>query len=210
MTKHLSLLTAALLLTGASSAFAASQTDLTVTGTITPVACTPSLANSGIVNYTKISVKDLNLTTATDLGPETIQLTLNCNESARFAIRTIDNQENASAPSSDITFGLGLINGTEKLGYYNLRLQNPVADVPVTRLESNDKGATWRVSGGGLVRKTQWMGFGNQTAGVWAPDALKNLSLDVWVNAFIARADSLTLTDEVKLNGAATLQIEYL
>ncbi|QAY88159.1 DUF1120 domain-containing protein [Pseudomonas arsenicoxydans] len=210
MNTHLSLLTAAVLLTGASSAFAASSTDLTVTGTITPVACTPSLAKSGIVDYAKISVKDLNLTTATNLGAETIQLTLNCDESARFAIRTIDNRENTSAPSSDINYGLGLINGTEKLGYYNLRLQNPVADVPVTTLQSNDKGATWGLSGAGLVRQSQWMGFGNQTAGVWAPDALQNLSLDVWVNAFIARADSLTLTDEVKLDGSATLQIEYL
>lgn len=49
MNKHLSLLTAALLPTGVSSAFAASSTDLTVTGLITPGACAPALSKGGVV-----------------------------------------------------------------------------------------------------------------------------------------------------------------
>jgi type 1 fimbria pilin len=210
MNKHLSLLTAALLLTGASSAFAASSTDLTVTGLITPASCTPSLVDGGVVDYGKLSAKDLNPTASTPLDEKTIRLTVNCDASTPFAISTIDNRKETPIPSSNINFGLGEINGTEKLGYYNLRLVNPVADVPVTTLQSRDNGGTWESMAVGLVRQGNLMGFGNQTGGVWAPDHLQNLSLDVSVKAYIARADSLTLTDEVKLDGSATFQIKYL
>jgi type 1 fimbria pilin len=207
MNKHLSLLTAALLLTGASSAFAASQTDLTVTGTITPVACEPTLANGGVVNYGKISVQDLRETEHTPLGIETIQLTVSCDASAQFAISTIDNQPNTNVTGQ---FGLGLINGNEKLGGYNLGFRNPVADQSVVALVSSD-GEKWfrHLDDEGII-KNQWIAFGNRTGSVWAPDFLQAVTTDIWVYAYIARADSLTLTDEVKLDGKVTLQIEYL
>lgn len=202
-----SILTATLLITGASSAFAAS-TDLTVKGLITPSACAPNLANGGIVDYAKVSARDLNQTTTTPLGPQTLQLTVNCDASALFAISAIDNRNGTSM--GDVYFGLGLINETEKLGGYTLRLQDPVTDAPVSTLYSTDNGTTWSRSGAGLFAPGYWMGFGNETAGAWAPDALQNLTTNLVVEASIARADSLTLTDEAKLDGSATLQIEYL
>lgn len=208
MNKRLSLLTAALLLTGASSAFAASSTDLTVTGIITPVACTPSLANGGVVDYGKRSAKDLNPTTHTQLGRETIQLTVNCDASTQFAIRTIDNRKNTA---SNRQFGLGLINTNEKLGGYDLGFRNPVADVPVSVLWSGNEGDTWGpFDDDTVIAPYQWIAFGTRTGAVWAPDFLQNVTLDVAIDTSIAPANSLTLTDEVTLDGSATLQIEYL
>jgi Protein of unknown function (DUF1120) len=209
MNKHLSLLTAALLLTGASSAFAASSTDLTVTGTITPVACEPTLANGGVVDYAKISVKDLNETTNTHLGVETIQLTVNCDASAQFAISTLDNRPNTS--SSVGQMGLGLINGTEKLGYYQLGFKNPVADVPVSVMFSRNDGTTWQRFDDDVVKlPNDWIAFGNRISNVWTPEFVQNVTVDMWLSTAIAPTNSLTLTDEVKLDGNATLQIKYL
>jgi len=209
MNKHLSLLTVALLLTGASSAFAASQTDLKVTGTITPVACEPTLAKGGIVDYAKISVKDLNEAVPTVLGVETIQLTVSCTASAQFAISTIDNRPGTSFVPAQM--GLGLINGTEKLGTYQLGFKNPVADVPVLVMLSSNEGDTWERFDDDVVKATnEWVAFGNNTSGTWTPAFVENVTVDMWLNTQIAPANTLTLTDEVKLDGNATLQIKYL
>jgi hypothetical protein len=43
-----------------------------------------------------------------------------------------------------------------------------------------------------------------------APIAMKDLSLELRVRTGIAPTNSLTLTDEVTLDGSATLQIKYL
>jgi hypothetical protein len=211
MNKRLSLLTAALLLTGASSAFAASSTDLTVTGIITPTACTPSLANGGVVDYGKRSAKDLNPTAHTPLGMETIQLTVNCDASTQFALKASDNRAGSTSAGEAMTFGLGLINTNEKLGFYQLRFINPVADTPVTALFSRDKGDTWnQLWDDGIAATPFWIAFGNRTDSGWTPDFLQNVTVDIAVHAQIAPANNLTLTDEVTLDGSATLQIEYL
>jgi len=209
MNKHLSLLTAALLLTGASSAFAASQTDLKVTGTITPVACEPTLANGGVVDYAKISFKDLNETTPTVLGVETIQLTVSCTASAQFAISTLDNRPNTASHADGM--GLGLINGTEKLGFYFLGFKNPVADVPVSVMYSRNDGTRWIQLDDDVSKLTnEWIAFGNRISSVWTPEFVQNVTVDMWLNTAIAPTNTLTLTDEVKLDGNATLQIKYL
>jgi type 1 fimbria pilin len=211
MNKRLSLLTAALLLTGASSAFAASSTDLTVTGIITPTACTPSLANGGVVDYGKKSAKDLNPTLHTHLGVETIQLTVNCDASTQFALKASDNREGSTSISDSTTFGLGLINTNEKLGFYQLSFMNPVADTPVTAMYSQNQGDTWsRLWDDDGISAAFLIAFGNRTGSVWTPDFLQNVTVDIAVNTHIAPANSLTLTDEVTLDGSATLQIEYL
>ena len=212
MNKRLSLLTAALLLAGASSAFAASSTDLTVTGIITPAACTPSLTNGGIVDYGKRSAKDLNQIIHTPLGEQTIQLTVNCDAAEQFAISLADNRKNTASLIGGVqNFGLGLINGNEKLGHYYLGFKKPVADLAVQLLSSHDEGKSWRVfPEEDFIPRTYWVAFGNATGSGYAPDFLRAVTVDIVATALIAPANTLTLTDEVALDGSATLQIEYL
>ena len=211
MNKRLSLLTAALLLTGASSAFAMSSTDLTVTGIITPGACTPTLANSGVVDFGKIPAKDLQPTTHTRLDDKTIQLTVNCDASKQFAISFMDQRENTASEGGNWAFGLGLTSANEKLGRYRLGFRNPVADTSVTTMWSGDKGVTWApFLESHVTGRDQWIAFGSATGGVWTPDFLQAVTVDITLNTAIAPANSLTLTDEVALDGSATLQIEYI
>ncbi|WP_330220783.1 DUF1120 domain-containing protein [Pseudomonas frederiksbergensis] len=65
MKKCFAALSTTALISLAPYALAASSTDLTVTGTITPSACTPSLSGNGVVDYGKISARDLNQDTST-------------------------------------------------------------------------------------------------------------------------------------------------
>ena len=60
-----------------SPAFAASTVDLTVKGLIVPSACMPSLS-ANTVDVGRISVKDLNQDTRTQLTPATLQLGIDC------------------------------------------------------------------------------------------------------------------------------------
>jgi type 1 fimbria pilin len=209
MNKKLSLLAAALLVTAASSASAASSTDLTVTGLITPSACTPSLSAGGIVDHGKISAKDLNQSSHTRLPRATLQMTVNCDAQTAYAVRGIDNRE-SSSPNMG-SYGLGLINNIQKIGHYDLMFLNASADGSTTEpLESYDEGKTWIDSDGAMWQRRHLAGFGDKSSGVWYPKMIKDLTTDLIVETFIAPASGLDLTDEVKLDGSATLQIEYL
>lgn len=192
--------------------FAASSTDLTVTGTITPTACTPSLSHAGIVDYGKKSAKDLHEDRHTRLEDKSIQLTVNCNAASRFAIRPIDNREGTSSlPGAVQSFGLGLVNGDEKLGNYYLVFKNPVADVAVKTLWSSDKGNTWKFfPEEELIVRSLWYAFGDASGGAVAPGFLQDMTVEIAVYTQIAPANRLNLTNEVRLDGSATLQIEYL
>ena len=55
-----------------------------------------------------------------------------------------------------------------------------------------------------------WAAVGDTSTGSWFPVSTKTLAMNVAVEAFIARADGLTLTDDVTLDGSATFQIKYL
>lgn len=207
MKKSLSILCTALLLTGASSAFA-SSTDLTVTGLITPAACKPNLSGGGIVDFGKISTQDLNKDVQTRLPDRTVQLTVNCDAEIRFAIQPIDNR--AGSSTAGPAFGLGLINGTEKLGRYYLEIVNPVADIPSTVLYSANDGSSWYPLEDSAATTRYLIGFGNRDSGAWDLHPLKDVAVDIFLNTAIAPTKTLTLTDDVLIDGSATLQIIYL
>ncbi len=209
MNKRLSLLTAALLLTSGSSAFAASSTDLTVTGIITPAACTPSLASGGIADHGKISVQDLSPDRTTYLPHVVMQMTVNCEAATPYAIAPADNRKDSSTAAN--YFGLGLINTDEKLGHFRVIPRNVMADAArVQAILSTDGGKTWQKEGTeGFWGANNIWGVAN-VGDTSAPIAVKDLIMDLEVRTGIAPANSLTLTDEVALDGSATLQIEYL
>ena len=206
----LNALATALLLSSSASALAASTVDLTVKGIITPNACTPSLSGAGVVDYGKISAKDLNLITPTYLPTATLQLSINCEGSTLFAVKGSDNRAGSNATASG-SYGLGLINGTQKLGGYDVVLMNAVADsVAVTVLESMDNGATWFDSGDAVLTPSSLGAFGNQSAGIWSPVPIQQMTTDMLVYGRIARADSLDLSDEHPIDGSATFEVKYL
>lgn len=206
MNKRLSLLTAALLLTGASSAFAASSTDLTVTGIITPSACTPTLASGGMIDLGKISSKDLNTNTSTLVDTRTLAMSVSCDSAIRFALSSIDGRNGSAAFIS--RYGLGFINSTQKLGGYLLTILNPMADgTQVQPIASYDNGNTWgreKFWDPGLYMSVGSMSDDSQ------PIAVKDLTLDLQVQTTIARTDGLDLTNEVPIDGLATLEVKYL
>jgi hypothetical protein len=200
-------LAAALLLAGSTSAFAASSVDLTVKGLITPSACTPAMSSGGLVDYGKISAKDLNIDQVTPLSEQTVQLTVTCDAATLMALDANDNRAGSNYGNDMMEFGLGLINGTEKLGAMTLRLLSPVADgVAARAIGSEDGGVTW--SNEQYLMPDNLISVADTS--VDAPIPVQVLISDLVVSPTIAPANQLTLTNEAAIDGSVTVTVRYL
>ncbi|MGF6096141.1 DUF1120 domain-containing protein [Pseudomonas sp. 18175] len=198
----LALLLAAL----APGAFAASSTDLNVSGTITPSACAPVLSNGGLIDHGKMTSKDLQPASPTRLEPAEIQLEVLCEGETFFTLTTVDNRAGTSAINPR-HHGLGLTPEKEKLGSVAFSLFDPVADAqPVKVIISSNGGANWYAN--------PYLGHEALTSfaaldGPNTPIALKTLNARLRTFAIIVPATDLTLLDEVPIDGQATLQLKY-
>jgi type 1 fimbria pilin len=198
-------LSATALIGVAPYAMAASSTDLTVTGIITPAACTPTLSGRGIVDHGKLSAKDLNRDKPTFLPLETVLLAVNCDAATAFRLSPTDNKLGTVTGPND--FGLGYINGDQKLGGFTARLMAPIADgVAVQPLYSSNHGDTW--SRYADLNHGTLSAFG-AVGGPNTPIAVKDLLTDLRVSTAIARADSLDLTNDAAIDGSVTITIDY-
>ncbi|WP_329610424.1 DUF1120 domain-containing protein, partial [Pseudomonas sp. PA-1-5A] len=207
MKSPVSLLSSALLLAMSSSVFAASSVDLAVKGLITPSACAPSL--SGDVDYGKISARDLNIDSLTWLERKTVQLSVNCDAATLFAIHPVDNRAGSAAYGD--AFGLGVINGTQKLGAYRLVFSRPVAETPSTLITMYKDGNQWfRLFDDDEVAPNDRVALGSRIDGSWAPHPIKDAIVDVTLLTSIGPARDLTLISEVAIDGSATFEVQYL
>lgn len=199
-------LATSLMLLGCASTYAASTVDLTVKGLIVPSACTPNLSGGGVIDHGKISAKDLRPDNPTHIGSHVITLAVLCDAPIQFALHSIDNRAGSSTVASD--YGLGLINGTQKLGWYQLTLRNPVADgVAMQPIASGDGGNTWyseKFWDAGLYMAVAALDDATQ------PASVKEMVTELLVVTSIARTDGLDLSNEVTLDGSATLEVKYL
>lgn len=195
----------------ASGALAASSIDLTVRGTITPSACTPMLGQDGLIDYGKIAARDLNPAAFTKLPDANLPVGVTCEAATLYAVKLTDNRAGSSA-SAPFGFGLGLINGAEKVGVFNVVLHTPLADnAPITQLQSLNYGQSWMEVDAGVALPALRLGaFGNASSGIWAPVPIQTLRLQMRVSTSIAPAQGLTLDREVPLDGSATLDLIYL
>jgi hypothetical protein len=205
--KTLNALFATLLITGTGTAFAASSVDLTVRGLITPSACEPTLSGGGNVEIGKISAKDLKVDENTQLADQALQLTVTCDAATLMAIEPKDNRAGSASEVDDAAFGLGLVNGNEKLGFFAMVVESAVADgADVGPIASRDGGLTWTrlmfLINNGITS------VANSTT--VAPVPVQSLVADLTITPHIAPASSLTLTEEVPIDGSATLTVKYL
>ncbi|PAM84169.1 DUF1120 domain-containing protein [Pseudomonas sp. PCH199] len=206
MKKYLAALSTTALICVAPHALAASSTDLTVTGSITPGACTPALSSGGIVDYGKISAKDLDPVKDTWLSRQPLQLTVSCEASTRFALQSLDNK--AGTATNDEYFGIGLTPANEKIGMLDVSINSTLADAQQAQaIGSKDGGATWKKQNyiDPLSLSSVAAASDHST-----PIPVKDLAMELQVAVGIAGANSLTLTDEVSLEGSVTIQVKYL
>ncbi|RQR39708.1 DUF1120 domain-containing protein [Burkholderia sp. Bp9142] len=221
MTKQASsLVVAGLLALGSASAYADSF-DVKVTGKIKPGACTPTLAGGGTFDYGLIGVAELNPTSPTLLAVMSDSITITCDAAARVALTAQDNRAGTGAFTGNINFfgssnsvatqfGLGSAGG-KNIGAFAFRFRTNTfqADgAAVDSIYSSTNGASW-VTSNGIVNNTggyeSWAKKG-QTV----PVAAKVFTGTLDVQAAIDKTSNLDLSQEINLDGLATVSLVYL
>ncbi|RSB24208.1 DUF1120 domain-containing protein [Enterobacter cloacae] len=216
-------LLAALLTT--SIAVMAESVDVKVIGTITPMACKPTLAGGGTIDYGTINLDTLKRDEFTVLSEKQIDFSIVCNAPAKIALKTINgrtgslagNDEEISgygrAPvkiNSTYAAGLGL-DASKKVGGYGISFSDATADnVKTENIYRQDDWAPgeWDLNHARGI-------FGNidglfSWGSINSPIAFTTLSGKLKVQAYINKHSELDLTKPVKLDGLTTLELVYL
>lgn len=213
---NLSLAVSSLLLWAALPATAASTVDLSVTGRITPTACTPLLSSGGLIDYGKISQQDLNLERGTRLPIKQLQVSIGCNAPSRFALRMRDNRDGTATVNSEIYYGLGLDHSGNRIGLYSMSFdpRHTLVDSAATVFgtESTTGGLAWRTANLNPIDigANSYLGFTDIQGSTAGPSAIQELVSTVKVEAVINARQNLDLSRDTPLDGSATLEVLYL
>ncbi|CAI0770467.1 DUF1120 domain-containing protein [Serratia quinivorans] len=217
----------------ASSAFAADSVDLKVIGTITPVACTPTLSGGGTVDYGTIKADTLKADAYTVLPIKSLDFSITCDGRTKVAVQAINGRIGSVAGVTEgvtggavtpVAFpdlhgstgavGLGL-DGVAKIGGYGLTI-NPTSitadSIAVDAITWSGAGSTaWTKSTTGSIynnvlgRRLSWA-----ATGTLIPVTFKNMAAKLDVQAFINKTSELDITKPIKLDGLTTLELIYL
>lgn len=181
-----------------------------------PAACEPVLSNGGVVDFGKLSKKDLNPDQSTRLPPRSLTLRVGCDAPTSFALIMHDNRDGTATISSEIDYGLGRDHRNNRIGRYSLHVDpaNASADrfARLLRTDSTTGGMTWNSASANPIplAKTSYLGFTDGAGSNSGPVLIQNLSTTVTVDAVIAPANSLELSSAIDLDGSATVEIVYL
>ncbi|UVM57410.1 DUF1120 domain-containing protein [Pseudomonas sp. B21-012] len=208
-----SVLSLAVLITLATANAMAATTDLTVTGTITPAACTPTLSNGGLVEYGSLALTELEETSiGYSLPAKSLNFSIECSAPATFALIANDNRRDSSGTNPWL-FGLGK-HQDQAIGYYGMRwtYESIVVDGQQgMTLASNDGGNSWDAVFDGVLqdagRAPDFLtGFSTTSNLGPIPATSVNLTMDVVGNIY----KDLTLNGAMELDGSATIEVVYL
>lgn len=182
-----------------------------------PAACTPSLSNGGTVAFGKLSVMDLNVDKETTLPARPLVVSVACDAPTGFTLRLQDNRQgSASGPFDDTTYGLGLDARQQKIGRYRLIFDptRTTADSypQLYRTDSPTGTAPWSSASASpmAIGASRFLGFGASAGNTSGPVPIQQLSATASLEAVIAPLGTLDLGSEVRLDGAATLELNYL
>lgn len=200
-------LLASLLMASATTALAASNTELSVTGMLTPSACEPGLSDDGKVDHGKLTVRDLNPDRHTLLPRNTLQVEVRCEGPTLFALTTLDNRQGSAVIPNH--HGLGTTPDNENLGSVAMALSNPLADdKPARTIVSLDGGAHWYI--GTQLNHLTLLAVASLQEAPLQPMPVTTFDADVSLYTRIAPASGLTLNEEVPLDGHITIELRYL
>lgn len=182
-----------------------------------PAACTPSLSNGGTVDLGKLSVMDLNQDKDTPLRAQPVVVNVTCDAPTRFSLRLQDNRQgSATGPADETLYGLGLDAKQQKIGRYRLLFDpaRTTADSApqLYRTDSPTGALPWSSASASpmAIGASRHLGFSASAGSTSGPEAIQTLNATASLQAVLAPLGTLDLGSEVRLDGAATLELNYL
>ncbi|MCW2267535.1 hypothetical protein CQ065_17920 [Pseudomonas sp. MYb187] len=210
--------TLAALLTCLSLGANASTTDVSLVGTLTPSACTPSLSLGGRVDYGDLSIPELPIDpddpTHSTLPLRNLTLLVNCGEPTPLALVATGNRRDSNSAGEARTFGLGNTPKGEPIGFYTAGWAGGTVlldNLPADTLYSTDQGQTWTPLTSALFKH---LGdrpdtrFGFASTGSTSPTPARQLSLELEVSGWV-RNDIIHF-DQSLMDGNLTVEVQYL
>lgn len=194
--------------------------DLLVKGTIIPASCTLSLHNGGVVDFGKIRAAELGVNAYTALQPRGVPFSVNCDGGTRVGVKTLDNRSTSKVPGilqsaigpdyGDVyNYGLGTTAQGKRIGGYALSVKDSVADFPlVNTIVSTNNGLNWNRGNGALGQYQNIMSWSGFLA--THPAVVQRVSGRLEVQAVINKTSELDVTEDIYLDGLATLELRYL
>ncbi|WP_165774488.1 DUF1120 domain-containing protein [Herbaspirillum robiniae] len=205
---------AASLISGA--AVAGPSAELKVAGTIKPPACQPSFSGGGVADFGTIPSASLVVGQHKKLPWKNIPFSITCDAPIKVALKATDNRASSavtSATGSDanFTYGLGTVAGKKVGGYHLGMAANAVTTDGATPrlLYSTDGNQSWTITdGGGQFAKDRALAWTGASGTM--PAAFSNITGAIWIRVSLEKPENLPLTQDVPLDGSATLEVLYL
>ncbi|MBP6115596.1 MAG: DUF1120 domain-containing protein [Neisseriaceae bacterium] len=206
--KHIVFSTAAALLFAVSNAQAAAPTaELKVTGTLTVPTCSVASAEDGVYNIGKVSGTLVSATANTKLAEMNKTWTITCDAETYLNFKPVDNRAATASATGTANFGLGNVNTTGKIGFYNVTMKNGLVDGKTTTLFSAPA-TSFTASSSVTVDAANRNGW---AAGNSTQKSGRVFVADLAVTPTLANTTTMggAITDDTDIDGSLTLNFAY-
>jgi hypothetical protein len=217
MKKNLLQLTALSSLLLSAAAFASESAEVKVIGEISSVNCEVSVSNNGVFDFEKIkqsSVVDaVSALGRVDGGVVRVK----CSAPTPLTFTAKDNRADSAYIMGTAAqngghgsfFGLGNVNGTGKLGFYQLKFRQPTVDGIPTHMFMTDNGDVDKSEASLIAQKDKRMGWTKSLS--HEVSIGKEFSFAMNATAYLAPKSAMngTLTEDVTLDGSTTLEFGF-
>jgi len=190
----------------------AAGADLSVKGTLQPGACNLTLGNGGTFDAGTMTSESLYSDSwATFTMSGTVPLSVTCTTPTRFGLRLQDNRAGSVLDESPITYGLGTSNG-QKIGSWHSWMDVVQSDgQSVDALHRIDSSAPWEPNSPDPAwRHGPEFLVSFTAAGDTLPAAFDHISAELMGNVTLNNTVDLDVSQQVQLDGSATLELVYL
>ena len=181
-------------------------TDLSVTGRIQSGACSLALGNGGTIDLGTIMRKDLKESDLTYISPHYVTLAIDCQTPTKVAIKAVNNRESVF----NYYYGLG---PTGSESYFSFAPFQRFGDGKrLVQFLSRDGGQLW-IKPGHLDYAYE---MAPSTLTAWAeegeslPQAFRTIRSNLSFYITLSALRDLDLSQEIALDGSATLELVYL
>ncbi len=201
-----SILFASLALGSALAQAAAPIAELKVIGTLTVPTCTIASAQDGVYDIGKVSATMVKPSAVTPLTALSKTWTINCDAETYLNFKPVDNRADTASAGSATAFGLGMVNETGKIGYYNVTMKNGTVDGTASNVFSSPSATI--VAGNSVnvssANRNGWSSGTTQKSGrIFVAD------LEVAPTLASSAAMNGAVTEDTDIDGSLTLNFAY-
>ncbi len=205
--KLCALSTASALLLAMANAFAAPPSaELKVIGTLTVPTCSVTSDDDGVYDIGKISASMVKPTANTPLNAMEKKWTVSCDAETYLNFKPVDNRAETASAGSATSFGLGLVNETGKIGFYNVTMKNGTVDGESSSVFSSATASVASVTQVSVssANRNGWSSGSAQKSG-------KSFTADLVVSPTLASTSIMNgaVTEDTDIDGSLTLNFAY-